>query len=136
MREPSSSPADVPPTATRLAIDRTRIAYDRTLMAWIRTGTALIAFGFTFYKFFQFDVRPAEGRGPLIRSELIGPREFALVLIGLGLLSVLIGTFEHRRDLKALRKEWAGMPGSGTTYVAALMAVLGLLAFVAVIFRA
>ncbi|MBE5502510.1 Predicted membrane protein [Mycobacteroides abscessus subsp. massiliense] len=41
-------------TSTRLAVERTRLALERTTMAWIRTSTSLIAFGFTIFKFFQY----------------------------------------------------------------------------------
>ena len=44
-----------PDVATRLAADRTWLADERTLMAWIRTATSLISFGFTIYKFFEFE---------------------------------------------------------------------------------
>jgi hypothetical protein len=43
-----------------------------------------------------------------VTTAMIGPREFGLVLIGIGLLSVLIGTFEHGRDLMALHKHYPG----------------------------
>jgi uncharacterized membrane protein YidH (DUF202 family) len=46
-------------SGTRLAIDRTRLAYERTMMAWIRTAASLISFGFTIYKFFQFEIKGA-----------------------------------------------------------------------------
>ena len=118
-------------TATRLAFERTRLAYERTMMAWVRTGTSLITFGFSVYKFFQFEMA---GKG--LGSPIIGPREFALVLIGLGLLSLLLGTIEHRRDLKAMRHDYPGMPPSMSAAVALLMGALGALALVAVIARA
>jgi putative membrane protein len=44
-------------TSTRLAYDRTRLAYENTMMAWVRTATSLITFGFSIYKFFQFDIK-------------------------------------------------------------------------------
>ena len=68
-----NSPA--PDRATRLAIERTRVAYERTMMAWVRTGTSLITFGFTVYKFFQFDEAVK-----LSGRMLVGPREFAMIL--------------------------------------------------------
>ncbi len=69
-------------TSTRLSYDRTRLAYENTMMAWVRTATSLITFGFSVYKFFQFDVKRAgEFRG------LVGPREFALMMITFGLVS-------------------------------------------------
>jgi putative membrane protein len=122
-------------TTTRLALERTRVAYERTMMAWVRTGTSLITFGFAVYKFFQLEVAGTDLKEPLIKTSLIGPREFGLVLIGIGLLSLLLGTFEHRRDLCAIRKEYPGMPRSGTQLIAVLIATLGVLALVAVIYR-
>ena len=46
--------------STRLAYDRTRLAYENTMMAWVRTATSLITFGFSVYKFFQFDIKDAQ----------------------------------------------------------------------------
>jgi putative membrane protein len=117
---------------TRLAVDRTRLAYDRTLMAWVRTATSLISFGFTIYKFFQFDL----SRQPPRENAVIGPREFALVMITIGLVSLALSTWEHRRQLKALRNEFGAVPYSTATVVATLVAGMGLVALVAVILRA
>jgi putative membrane protein len=118
-------------TATRLAFERTRVAYERTMMAWVRTGTSLITFGFSVYKFFQFEMAGKDVSGPLI-----GARGFALVLIGIGLLSLLLGTIEHQRDLRAMRQDYPGMPPSMSAAVALLMGLLGALALFAVIARA
>jgi putative membrane protein len=118
-------------TGTRLAFERTRVAYERTMMAWVRTGTSLITFGFSVYKFFQFEMVGKEAGAPLI-----GSREFALALIGIGLLSLLLGTFEHRRDLRALRHDYPEMPRSMSALVAILIAVLGVLALLATLIRA
>jgi len=124
------------PVTTRLAYERTRGAYERTMMAWIRTGTSLITFGFVVYKFFHLEVAGTVSKtGPLIETSLIGPREFGLILIGIGLLSILLGSYEHRRDLNALRKDYPDMPRSGTRLIAVLMATFGTLALVAVIYR-
>ena len=71
----------------------------------------------------------------LIKTTILGPREFGLALIGTGLLSLLIGTFEHGRDLRALHRDYPGMPFSGTRLIAVLIGTLGLLAFVAVVYR-
>jgi putative membrane protein len=116
--------------ATTLAFERTRVAYERTLMAWVRTATALISFGFSVYKFFQIEM---VGRGFI--AQRIGPREFALGLIGAGLLCLLLGTVEHGRDLRALRKQYPGMSQSMTRVAVISIAALGLLALAAVLFR-
>jgi putative membrane protein len=114
---------------TRLAFDRTRVAFDRTIMAWIRTATALITFGFSVYKFFGIDVGWRQG------NHLIGPREFALTLVAIGLASLLLGVVDHRRNMKWLILQCPEMPRSGTGLVALLVAVLGILALFAVLFR-
>jgi putative membrane protein len=118
--------------STRLAYDRTRLAYDRTLMAWVRTGTSLITFGFTVYKFFQFEMQKA---GVETAKHLIGPREFAFMMIIIGLAALLLSTVQHWQSLKTLRAEGAELPTSTALIVAGLVTVLGIVALVAVIFR-
>lgn len=114
-------------TSTRLAFDRTRLAHDRTMLAWVRTATSLITFGFSFYKFFELDVKAA-------RDSVIGPREFALTLISIGLLSLLIATLQHRKERTALKQMDPDVPRSQAATLAGLIAVLGILAFAAVLF--
>jgi putative membrane protein len=118
--------------SAQLALDRTRLAHDRTLMAWVRTATSLISFGFTIYKFFQYLHEKGEASP---ERYLIGPREFALTMICIGLFALLIATLQHRRDMRAMREEHPGVPYSLATVLAALILALGILALVAVIFR-
>jgi len=124
---------DSPPKlslSNKLALERTRAAYERTMMAWLKTATSLITFGFAVYKFFEI-----ETAGRDIGPRLIGSREFALVLIGIGLLSLLTGMIEHRRDLSVLGRDYPGMPLSGTRLISVLIAALGALALIVVILR-
>ena len=119
------------PDANALALDRTRLAYERTMMAWVRTSTSLISFGFTIYKFFELELRgrPQVG-GP------IGPREFALAMILIGLLALLFAGVQHRQSLQALRTEYGvHIPTSLAGVMAGLFWVLGLFALVAVLLR-
>jgi putative membrane protein len=113
---------------TRLAVDRTRLAYERTLMAWVRTATSLISFGFTIYKFFQFESQPPPNAEPFI-----GARGFALIMIATGLVALLLSTLEHRQSMRAMRAEFGHVPTSTAAIVAALISLLGILAFVAVV---
>src|SRR5262245_65295495 len=115
--------------STRLAFDRTRLAHDRTMMAWVRTATSLITFGFTVYKFFQFELKSAEMRS------LVGPREFALIMIGIGLLSLAMATIQHRRERDALIKLDPARPPSLAATLAGVIAILGILLFATVLFR-
>jgi inner membrane protein YidH len=83
-------------TGTGLAADRTRLAYERTLMAWVRTATSLISFGFTIYKFFEFQA----GRGVTTTSRMLSPRAFAMIMIGIGLVALLLSTIDHRQNIR------------------------------------
>jgi putative membrane protein len=123
--------AVAPNATTMLAVERTRLAYERTLMAWIRTATSLITFGFSIYKLFQIEIANGAARN----GRLIGPREFALLMIIIGLVSLLMATLEHRRNLRALSAQYPGTPRSLARVLAALITVLGLAALVAVVFR-
>ena len=116
--------------ATRLAVDRTRLSYERTLMAWVRTAISLITFGFSIYKFFQL-----EGGDLRKGNRLFGASDFAMLMIIIGLLSLLMATFEHRRNLQALKAQYPGIPQSLARLFAGLISILGILALVAVILR-
>lgn len=119
--------------STLLAIDRTRLSYDRTLMSWIRTATSLITFGFSIYKFFQMETE----RNVAASGRVVGPRGFAIAMIAIGLTSLLLATLEHRRDLGALKTQYpnAEIPRSTARMMAGLISVLGIMAFVAAVFR-
>jgi len=119
------------PTNTALAVDRTRLAHDRTLLAWVRTATSLISFGFTIYKFFQY-LRQEEN---VPVRHLLGPREFAMAMIGIGLIALCIATAQHRREMVSLRKQFPEVPYSLATVLAGLIAILGVAAFLAAVFR-
>ena len=120
------------PDATALAVDRTRLAYERTLMAWVRTCTSLISFGFTIYKFFQY-LRESQSAAP--ESRLFGAREFALLMIGVGVAALVLATVDHRRNMQALRKSYGPVQYSLAMVLATFMSVVGLVALVAVLFH-
>lgn len=118
--------------STQLAVERTRLAYERTLMAWVRTATGLISFGFTVYKFFEFEL----AKNPTPIRHLVSPRLFAMIMIGIGLVALALSVAEHRRQVRQLEGESGAMPPSLAGVVATLISIMGLLAFVAVLFRA
>jgi putative membrane protein len=117
-------------TATRLAAERTRLAQERTLMAWIRTSTSLIAFGFTIFKFFQYLAEQEQRRSPVVSPWVVG-----LVLILLGLIALILAWIQHYQEMKALREQLGTMPYSIAGVMAGLIAVLGLVALVVVLWR-
>jgi putative membrane protein len=116
--------------STTLAIERTRASYERTMMSWIRTATSLITFGFSVYKFFQLEA-PA-GRSA---NRLIGPREFALMLVSIGLVSLVLATLQYRQNIRVLGTQYGSSPRSLAVVMAALISILGIVAFIAMIFR-
>jgi putative membrane protein len=116
---------------TRLAVERTRLAYERTLMAWVRTATALISFGFTIYKFFEFEMT----KHPVRAVPVLGPRGFAMLMITIGLVSLILSTIEHRRNMQAMRVEFGALPYSTAYIVSALVSAMGLIALVVVAMR-
>ena len=120
---------------TRLALDRTRLAHERTLMAWVRTAMSLISFGFTIYKFFQYmrEDAPAE-----THRQLLGPRGYALVVIGLGIGALVAATIEHRHQMRALHaahREYGALAGSPAVVVAWVVSTLGVGMFLLVLFH-
>jgi putative membrane protein len=119
------------PDSNRLALDRTRLAHERTLMAWTRTATSLISFGFTIYKFFQYlrEDRPA------LEPGILGPQGFAGLMIVIGLTALVFATVEHRRSMKAMRAAYGQVPYSLAAIVAGLIAILGVLGLISVLFR-
>ena len=117
---------------TKLAYDRTRLAHDRTLMAWVRTSTSLISFGFTIYKFFQQVHLTGEGAA---RKRLLGPHEFALLMISIGVFALVVATVQNHFEMKQLRAQGAGIHRSLTVVMAFLISALGVLALLAVVFR-
>jgi len=76
-----------------------------------------------------------EAPGRQRQNRLIGPREFAFMLVSIGLISLLLATLEHRQSIRALGAQYAGKQRSLAVLVAALISILGILALVAMIFR-
>jgi putative membrane protein len=130
MSTTGSNNAEALSLGNRLALERTRVAYERTRMAWVRTATSMITFGFSVYKFFDLELAKWDGG-----TSAIGPREFGIGLILIGLVTLVTGRLEHRRDLRILEKDYPGMPVSGTSVMEVLVTILGVLALSLVILR-
>ena len=118
-------------SSTQLATLRTSAAYERTMMAWIRTATSLITFGFGVYKFFDVQRDPGQAK-----NHLIGPREFGMILVSIGLLALVLATWENRTNRRSLEALYGKLPRSMATAMAALISLLGIVAIIAMILRA
>lgn len=129
----SAAPAEAdnkPPTSDQLAWTRTNLAYERTLMAWVRTATSLISFGFTIYKFFQFEA----GKSASARPDIIfGPRVFSILMISIGIIALAMATTHHVRRSRGMRARGVALPFSPAAVVSGLVSGLGLVSLVLVI---
>ena len=116
---------------TSLAADRTVMAAERTFMAWTRTSLSLISFGFTMYKFLEYT---REGSTALAGTPT-GPRNLGLTLIGLGVLFLVLASVEHWKLLNSLAPRKRMRSWRLSLFLAGLLAVLGILAMINVIFK-
>jgi putative membrane protein len=98
-------------------------------MAWIRTAVSMIGFGFTLYKFLQY--LDAEKHVPDIPPE--GARNLGLTFIVLGLLSLSLAVAQHWRRMR--RFDPSRRPFGLTEMVAGCVALIGVLAFLNMVFR-
>lgn len=99
------------------------------MLAWVRTGTSLIGFGVAIYNFHRMT-------GGQLGSYLIGPHEFALAMVGTGLVTLLLATIEYRRDIRLLSAQYADIPRSPLpALVAFSVSILGIMGLILIIFR-
>jgi putative membrane protein len=132
MTEPQSLGDKLATDRTQLASERTRLAHERTLMAWVRTAASLISFGFTIDKTFGF---LREQKTVDTSAIAIGPRAFALMMIGIGLTALLLAAARHRQDMKALNAVYGSSGYSLAAVVAVLVGGLGVLGLASVLLR-
>jgi putative membrane protein len=104
---------------------RTIMAADRTLMAWIRTGFSMISFGITIYKVLE----GIQQKG--LAAHPNAPRTAGLLLVGLGAVSIAMGTWEYRQTLKDLAQLDAFSLNRPALIMAVIIAVTGLVLFIA-----
>ena len=117
---------------TDLAYQRTIIAAERTLMAWIRTALSMIGFGFTIYKFFQYQADEIAS-GKIQRPN--APRNLGLSLIALGTLALAGAAWQHWKFLKAIGASEKRHMISISVIVAMAVILIGLVTFYGVLLR-
>jgi|SRR6478736_2151466 len=116
---------------TDLALLRTLNAAERTLMAWIRTAISMIGFGFTIYKFFQYQSEEIVAAHPR-RAQ--APRNLGLTLVALGTLALAAAAYQHVHLLHEVgAPKWHVW--SISFVVAIAVVLIGLLTFYGVLLR-
>ena len=137
----STDRTDMSMRRTGMSFQRTRLSAERTLMSVIRTALSLIGFGFTIYQVFS---KLLDTPGIRLGSE--APRNFGILLVGLGIALLVTGMVYHLNYMRELRAEREAMikdglihgqtryPVSYTLIVAAALLLLGLMAIVSMVF--
>ena len=90
----------MPSLTDELARERNREAADRTLLAWIRTSLAMISLGFAIERLGQV-AHVMDGR--FDNFSPLKTRVFGAALILLGIAATLVGMWEHRHVLAAIK---------------------------------
>src|SRR5689334_19046952 len=99
-------------------------------MAWVRTATSMIGFGFTIYKFFQFESADKGGH-----AGRLTPRDFALMMISIGLITLLLATISRHVETREICVQLGRRTSSLSEIVAGLVFVFGILVLLATLFR-
>jgi putative membrane protein len=129
-----ATPIKAAPAAdqVKLALERTFLAYERTMMAWNRTATSMITFGFALYKFFFY---LHQEKPPTHGEQIFGARTYGVCIMAIGVFILVIATWQHRQQLKALRTLYPEAPLSLSLVLAVTMAILGVIALTFGVFR-
>ena len=114
----------------QLAFERTFLAYERTRIAWVRTALSLISFGFVIAKFFQY-LRERQGE----TATVLSPRAIGVVMITIGLVGLILASWQERRAVKSLRERCPDLPRSVSGVMAMLIALFGVLALIGALLR-
>jgi putative membrane protein len=108
---------------------RVYFAAERTLLAWIRTGLALMGFGFAIARFGLFLRQMQAAQTSLPVHSSWGSPLTGVVLIALGVLVNLTGSFQYASTIRQL-SEGSWIPGRVSRTgiaLAILLAILGAL---------
>jgi putative membrane protein len=120
--------------STDMAVERTMMAADRSLMAWVRTGLSLISFGFTIYKFLDIQNAQLQALGKSL-PEISSPKVVGLVMIGIGILSLVLGIIENITTIKALQLKYRIKRPAYSLYVSGIITLIGIVLFVGITFK-
>jgi uncharacterized membrane protein YidH (DUF202 family) len=92
----------------------------------------MITFGFALYKFFFYY---HQEKPPTHGEQIFGARTYGLCMMAIGVFTLAVAAWQHRQQTKALRELYPEAPLSLSLVLSALIASLGILGFIAAIFR-
>lgn len=139
MNAPAAHLEVQPSVSNHFAWLRTVLGMQRTLMAAVRTAVSLVGFGFTVAQFFQkIKSHLPEGVRD-IREDV--PRNLGLPLIGAGVVSLAIFTWQYRSAMQYMNSEpykaiAMQRPMHTSVYLlAGIVLVIGITAFLSIFIR-
>ena len=129
-----------PTSDSHFAWIRTRFSADSTLMGWMRLSTTLIGFGFTIVQFFDRLGSMSNVKPPIAPNM---PRYLGLALIVSGVFGLLIAIWQyvsfvnylHSDEFRSLALKHRLPINRPALGIAVALAVIGIVAFVSVMFR-
>jgi putative membrane protein len=120
--------------ATMMAVERTLMAADRSMMAWVRTGLSLISFGFTLYKFLDVQRQQLQAMGKAL-PDISSPKIVGLLMIGIGILSLVMGTVEYLVTTNSYRNLYAIRRPRYSLLMSVIITTIGIILFLGILFR-
>jgi uncharacterized membrane protein YidH (DUF202 family) len=90
----------------------------------------MISFGFTIYKFFQFETEKAVSA----KHALLSPRDFGLIMISIGLISLMGAAISNHKEVRWM-KAHMGKRYSLAEVIAWIVCIFGVLALLSAFFR-
>jgi putative membrane protein len=117
-----------------MAVERTVMAADRSLMAWVRTGLSLISFGFTIYKFLEYQREELQALNKVLPS-ISSPKVIGLLMIGMGILSLVLGTIENVSTIRFYRKQFDIKRPRYSLFISVIITTIGIILFLGIIFK-
>lgn len=120
--------------ATMMAVERTLMAADRSMMAWLRTGLSLISFGFTIYKFLDSQSQQLVAMGKP-HPEISSPKIVGLIMIGIGILSLIMGSVEYLVTSNTYRHQYNFSRPRYSLFMTVIILMVGIILFLGIFFR-
>jgi putative membrane protein len=117
-----------------MAVERTVMAADRSLMAWVRTGLSLISFGFTIYKFLEYQREELQALNKVMPS-ISSPKVIGLLMIGMGIISLVLGTVENVSTIRFYRKQYDIKRPRYSLFISVIITTIGIILFLGIIFK-
>jgi putative membrane protein len=104
------------------------------MMAWLRTGLSLISFGFTIYKFLEYQRDQLIAAGKEFQG-VSSPKVTGLILIGMGVICLVFGVIEYLSIVTEYRKKYMITRPAYSLIVSILIALIGVLLFFGILFK-